>query len=109
MRTGIIGAGGIAHAHSNNLAELEKVSITAVADIDQQKAIDLAAQWGARAVTDYREFLDEVDAVYVCTPPTIHRQQVEIVAEAGVPIYCEKPLTNSYKTALELVKEISNP
>ena len=88
MRIGMIGAGGIARTHSKNLAELGNVSITAVSDIDHEKAIALAAQWDAHAVTDYREILEQVDAVYICTPPTTRRQQVETVAAAGVPIYC---------------------
>ena len=106
MRIGMIGAGGIARTHSKNLAELGNVSITAVSDIDHEKAIALAAQWDAHAVTDYREILDQLDAVYICTPPTTRRQQVETVASAGVPIYCEKPLATTMEDGKNITQAV---
>jgi predicted dehydrogenase len=40
----------------------------------------------------------EVDAVYVATPPDSHRDYVVRVAQAGKPVYVEKPMA---RTALE--------
>ena len=46
----------------------------------------------------------EVDAVYVATPPDSHRDYVVRVAQAGKPVYVEKPMA---RTALECEDMIS--
>jgi predicted dehydrogenase len=46
----------------------------------------------------------EVDAVYVATPPDSHREYVVRVAQAGKPVYVEKPMA---RTALECEEMIS--
>src|SRR5207244_3490704 len=43
-------------------------------------------------VVDLPSLLEGVDAVYVCTPTAGHAEIVEAAADAGVAIYCEKPL-----------------
>lgn len=37
----------------------------------------------------------EVDAVYIATPPSSHRDYVERVARAGKPVYVEKPMART--------------
>ncbi len=55
---------------------------------------DFAAQHGFKLST---EFLDavadpQVQAVFLATPHSLHVQQVLAVAQAGKPVWCEKPL-----------------
>ncbi len=106
IKIGIIGAGGIAQAHVQSLAQLSKVRIVAVADIQQEKAQATAAQCGARAVTDYKEVFGLVDAVYICTPPTLHREHIVAAAEAGKAIFCEKPLATSMEDGEAIVRSV---
>lgn len=41
---------------------------------------------------DYDACLQEVDAVFICTPNTSHAEQAVGAAQAGVHVLCEKPL-----------------
>ena len=66
---------------------------------------DLAADYARRHhiprwYADADELINdpEVDAVYVATPPDSHREYAVRVAEAGKPVYVEKPMA---RTALE--------
>ena len=61
-----------------------------------------------QAVTDHREFLDQVDAVYVCTPPTAHREQVTAAVATGRHVFCEKPLATTLEDSRAIVEAVSS-
>lgn len=49
---------------------------------------------------------DDVDLVYIATPPDLHRDYALAAARAGRPIYCEKPLGTDVEQSRRLVTEI---
>jgi predicted dehydrogenase len=53
-----------------------------------------AAEHGLRFTTRFSDALDdpEIDAVILCTPHSMHTDQVLAVAGAGKHVFCEKPL-----------------
>src|SRR5918998_2081720 len=53
-----------------------------------------AAEHGLRFTTDFSEVLrdPEIDAVILCTPHSMHTEQVLAVAAARKHVFCEKPL-----------------
>ena len=73
MRVGVIGAGWIAEEHVAILGRLEHAELVAVCDLDEARARELAD--GATTYTDWHELLEREspDAVFVCTPPLVHR------------------------------------
>lgn len=107
VRIGIVGAGGIGQVHATNLRAMDGVRVTAVMDVDTARAEELAAACGARAVGALEPFLDEVDAVYVCSPPTLHREHVLAAASAGKHIFCEKPLATTVVDGRAIVEALA--
>lgn len=100
LSIGIVGAGGIAQTHADILADHDDADLTAICDIDPEKAETLAERTDAEAYTDYRDLFDDValDGVYVTTPP---QTRVDIIREAAkndVGIFCEKPLATRVST-----------
>ena len=96
---GVIGTGYIATAR--HLPALEKlqdegqVKIVAVCDVGPEKLRRAADKFHVPlAFADYRDMLalDEVDAVFVCTPNFQHCQPVLDAFAAGKHVLCEKPL-----------------
>jgi predicted dehydrogenase len=69
-----IGAGGIARRHVEAIGALDDARIVAIADA-------LAAQYGATAYSSTEAFLQNVDLVYILTPPSTHR---ELAVKASV-------------------------
>src|SRR5947207_7236316 len=104
MRVAIIGAGWIAAEHAAILRRLEDVELTAVCDIDEQRARELADS-GA-VYTDWRELLDREtpDAVFVCTPPKLHRDPAVEALARGVHVYLEKPIARGLDDARAIVE-----
>ena len=96
MRVAIVGAGNIARTHVRAYAA-NGAAVTAIADVDFERARERAEEAGARAYLDFREMLDaeQVDAVSVCTPPNAHSDAALLALSKGLPVLCEKPLARS--------------
>jgi len=96
LRIGLIGAGVMGRIHARCLSRhVEGGGLTAVADLDREKAARCVEEFGAEAVcADHRELLVDarVDAVLVCTPGNTHAEIIEAAAKAGKHIFCEKPI-----------------
>ncbi len=102
VEIGVVGAGNRGHAHADSYSDVDRADVVAVADIDQDAATELADEYGVPAV--YGEFQDMVDdagldAVSVCVHNNLHRPVTEYAADAGVHVFCEKPLAATYTDA----------
>jgi myo-inositol 2-dehydrogenase/D-chiro-inositol 1-dehydrogenase len=98
MRLGFIGAGAIARSHLGILADLAGAEVVAVCDLNAAVAQETAAAAGGAAVhADPRAMLEseQLDAVFVCTPPGAHLAAAVAAFERGLPVYLEKPLARS--------------
>jgi predicted dehydrogenase len=94
LRIGVIGVNGIGQAHLWSLRASERSAAGAVCDIDDVGAEKAAAQHDVPAFTDVREMCDSgvVDAVVVATPAGTHGEIVRTALDAGMHVYCEKPV-----------------
>ena len=97
LRVAGIGAGRRAQAHYRALQEVENAEVVAICDLDEARAREAAAPFGAETYADYRDMLDteQPDAVYIITPPNLHAEQVEYAATQKAAIFVEKPVALS--------------
>lgn len=98
----IVGAGRMGQKHLERLSEIEDVRLVGVADVRREAADAMASGSSAAAANDYRELLEQVrpDAVYFCTPPADHAEQVVFAAERGINVFVEKPLATTVGGAM---------
>lgn len=108
LRLGFIGLGHITqNAHLAPLAELVEtgdVVFQAFCDVNEETVSEQGKKWGAKSVyTDYRAMFDseDLDAVYLCIPPTLHTDVELIAAEKGISLFVEKPQTLNVQQAVE--------
>ena len=93
IRIGMVGAGGIALSHAAAIKKNQDCKLTAVADINKERADALAAQFGALSFTDYRDMnCAEMDAVILNLPHNLHCEVSVYFLEKGVSVLCEKPM-----------------
>ena len=104
VRVGFVGVGGRARSHLAAVSTVEGAQIVAVTDIDGERARSVADQYGAAAYTNTEEMLDAqpIDAVWVVTPPSFHREPVVEAATRGVNVYLEKPVALNLSDALAM-------
>lgn len=95
MRFGILGTGRITRRLVADLQSTDCVKVTAIASRTANRARWHADQYGIEAsVEGYEPLLrrDDVDAVYIALPPSLHHQWSIRAAEMGKHLLCEKPL-----------------
>ncbi|KUG56573.1 dehydrogenase [Kocuria rosea subsp. polaris] len=112
VRIGLIGAGRIGAMHAANLAALRtpegapavRLSIT---DAVPEQAAAVAARTGAAPRPTVRALLDDgVDGLVVATGTASHPELIRAGLQAGLPVFCEKPVALSVEEAMPLLDEI---
>ncbi|MDQ0297951.1 putative dehydrogenase [Salibacterium salarium] len=106
LKMGFIGVGDIAQGrHLPSFAEIDEVELTAVQDLNNERAHSVAALFNIPYVfEEYNELFKVVDAVTICTPNKFHSEIAVAALEAGVHVLCEKPMaitTNECEAMIE--------
>jgi predicted dehydrogenase len=104
-RFGVIGTGRITRRLVADLQSTENVEVTAIASRTHERAQWYAGQYGiASAVEGYEALLqrEDVDAVYISLPPSMHAEWAIATAEHGLHVLCEKPLALSADQAISI-------
>jgi predicted dehydrogenase len=93
LRFGLVGAGGIAQAYVQVLADLDEAVVVGVVDPRSDAAEKAAGALGCRSFADVDELtrFTGLDGVLLCTPPSTHVDLADYFVRRGVPVLCEKP------------------
>jgi myo-inositol 2-dehydrogenase/D-chiro-inositol 1-dehydrogenase len=99
-----VGAGSIAADHLEALGEREDAEVVAVCDVDASRA-ERIAPTGAHIYERWDELLarEQLDALWVCTPPLAHREPTVAALERGIHVYLEKPIARTREDAEAIV------
>lgn len=96
VRVGLLGSGGIGAFHGESVAcRIAGAELAAVADPAPGAAERMAAALGCeRAMTRPEDLIRDpaVEALVIAAPPSTHADLIEVAAEAGKAIFCEKPM-----------------
>ncbi len=109
---GMIGVGGIAQdRHIPSYLKLsDKATLQAVSDINEERAKEVAEKFGIPKIyTDYHEMLEHVDAVTIGTPNKFHSEMTVAALEAGVHVFCEKPMAMTVEECEAMVRSYELP
>ncbi len=104
-RFGIIGTGRITRRLVADLQSTDGVEVTAIASRSGERAHWYADQYGiGEAVEGYASLLrrEDVDAVYISLPPSMHAEWSIEAATHGKHLLCEKPLSVSVDETREI-------
>jgi predicted dehydrogenase len=110
LRTGILGCGGFAHRHAQNLISLpEEIELAVFCDHHDENARAFSEKYtGGRGLifTDPRKMFGkaDLDLLVICLPPFAHANEVELAAQHGVHILIEKPIALSSEHAWRMVE-----
>jgi predicted dehydrogenase len=100
IKWGFVGCGDVTEIKSGPaFNKIEYSEVVAVMRRDGAKAKDYALRHGIPKWYDDADRLindPEVNAVYIATPPSSHAEYTIKAAEAGKPVYVEKPMAAGY-------------
>lgn len=107
---GMIGTGGRGQTILRSLVQVSGVRVAALCDINPQaleQAKGIVAGHAPRTYSYYRDLLEQgdLDAVFVVTPPYLHKPMVVEVLQAGLHCYAEKPIALTVNEIEEIRKE----
>jgi myo-inositol 2-dehydrogenase/D-chiro-inositol 1-dehydrogenase len=105
MRVAVVGAGSMGGMHADLLGTMDDVEALYVVDADGARAAEVATRAGGRVAT-FEEAVEEAEAIIIATPPELHRAAVETALDVGRHVLCEKPLTESLATTIELTRRV---
>ena len=96
VKIGLVGLGRLGRSHALNLAyKIKKCSLNVVCSIVQDELDWAKSELGVEhTYNDYQQMLAEadIDAVFLATSTSQHKEQIILALQAGKHVFCEKPL-----------------
>jgi len=94
VRVGVVGVKGMGQAHLWAARAADGVELAAACDVDAEGVENAARAFDVPAFTDTGALfaIGAVDAVVIATPPATHVPLARAALDAGLHVYCEKPI-----------------
>lgn len=107
VRFGIIGLGNMGGLHLTWINEIPEVELTAVCDIDAEKADRKAKEYNVRSFHSADELFASgcVDAVLIAVPHYSHTPLAIEAFKHGLHVLCEKPIAVTKSDAQKMIDE----
>ncbi|MFC5655690.1 Gfo/Idh/MocA family protein [Streptomyces nogalater] len=107
MRIGILGLGRIGSFHAETLCGLDAVESLVVTDPLADAAERAAERFGAEVAPSPRALLASgVDGIVVAAATDAHPALIRAGIEAGVPVFCEKPVARTMSEGVEVLRAV---
>ncbi len=110
VRVGVVGLGRLGKKHAENVAfRIPNAELSAVCSVVEDEVKQAKDQWGIPyGYTDYYEMIrnKELEAVLIASPSGEHCKHIEAALEAGLHVFCEKPLGINIEECLAAEKVV---
>lgn len=106
---GLAGTGRIGTAHAETLTKLPNVATVLVADADAARARATATHLGVEFAPDLDTLLAaDLDGLVIATATDSHPALIIRAVDAGIPVFCEKPVAANIEGTLAVIDHIQN-
>ncbi|MFF4508184.1 Gfo/Idh/MocA family oxidoreductase [Streptomyces sp. NPDC001401] len=107
MRIGILGLGRIGAFHAETLSGLDAVESLVLTDPFTDAAKSAAERFGGEVVDSPEALLAAgVDGIVVAAATDAHPGLILAGVEAGIPVFCEKPVAKTMAEGVEVLKAV---
>ena len=105
FKVALVGCGRISKNHFDAIRNVEGLTLSAVSDVEPDRASEAGAEQGVQSFTNYAEMLKDADCdiVTIATPSGMHSSQGILAARAGKHVITEKPMAITLEQADALV------
>ena len=104
LKAGVLGAGHLGKIHLKLLNQSEEFELIGFYDANRENAEQIAKEFGYKMFEDLDALIAEADIIDVVTPTLAHFDVAKKVISAGKHLFIEKPITNTYEEAEELIR-----
>ena len=108
IKWGIIGLGNIAQKFAEDLALIEDAELVAVASRSKVKANDFSTKFNVKqAYNSYSDLAKDpnVEAIYIATPHSFHKEHAILCMKHKKAVLCEKPFAMNSNEVDEMITE----
>lgn len=106
---GLAGTGRIGTSHAETLKNLPNVANVIVADADPDRARTTATKLGLEFATDLDTlFAADLDGLIITTATDSHPELITRAVDAGIPVFCEKPVAANIEGTLAVLEHLQN-
>lgn len=103
-KVGVVGVGYLGQHHARIYSEIKECELVGVADVDPERAREIAKKHKTQAFGSFEELLGKVDAVSIVAPTVEHHRIAKAFLSSGVDVLLEKPITVTVEEADDLVR-----
>src|SRR5918997_845745 len=108
MRIGLIGLGRIGAFHAETLSALPSVTSLVVTDAVPAAIDPVVKQLGVEAAETPEKLLASgVDGVVIAAATDAHPELIVAAVEAGVPVFCEKPVARTMAEGVAVARRVA--
>jgi predicted dehydrogenase len=105
LRVGVIGVGSMGKNHVRVYSGLPDVELVGIADTSESLVGQTAEMYHIKPFVDYKKLLEEeLDAVSICVPTSLHKKVAVDTADAGVNVLVEKPIADTVGNAKKIIE-----
>nr|WP_299068795.1 Gfo/Idh/MocA family oxidoreductase [uncultured Allomuricauda sp.] len=104
LKVGVLGAGHLGKIHLRLLNDSDNYELVGFYDPDEINAKKVADEFGYSYFENINTLIDAVDVVDIVTPTLSHFDCAKKAITKGKHIFIEKPITNTFQEAEELLK-----
>jgi myo-inositol 2-dehydrogenase/D-chiro-inositol 1-dehydrogenase len=109
MRIGVAGVGRIGALHAENLVALIGPDSVVLADADAGRAATIAEKLSVPAAAGVDElFAAAPDGLVIAVPTDAHAELVVRAVQAGIPVFCEKPIAPDIAGTLAVLRAVGD-
>lgn len=109
MRLGLIGLGRIGAFHAETLVALPQVSSVVVHDAAPAVTAAIAERLGVDSADSPAKLLASgIEGVVIAAATDAHPELIIAAAEAGLPVFCEKPVARSIAEGLDIARRVAD-
>lgn len=108
LNIGLAGCGHLGKIHTRLLNEIasndKRVKFSGVYDTDKETLKTVSKDNGVQAFNSFENMLDEINALVIVTPTSVHFDMAKKALERNIHLFIEKPVTSTLSEAEELSK-----
>lgn len=103
IKVAVIGAGNMGKNHVRIYSEMSNVELIGVVDLNETIGMDIAGKFNTNYFSDYKEILNDVNAVSIVVPTKFHYSIAKEFLSNGIDVLIEKPITINLNEADEII------